>query len=233
MNRRLPIIVALASLTVVAVSFGADELPHYLRRGQPDFVALLPPPPVPGSAEQAADLASTVAVHKACTPEELAAARSEEGLNIFVFAPAIGPFFQPGKLPLTEAFFSRVARVTDRIQTEAKNYWKRDRPYLVDPTLLDGKRENSYSYPSSHSTHAMVYALLLAELFPDKHAGILTIGRNVGWHRVQLGLHYPTDVFAGRVLAQAIVHEMKNSAAFRRDFGVAGAELATAAHPAP
>src|SRR5580658_7069121 len=99
MNRRLPIIVALASLTVVAVSFGADELPHYLRRGQPDFVALLPPPPTAGSAEQAADLASTVAVHKACTPEDIAAARSDEGLDISVFAPAIGPFFQPGKLP--------------------------------------------------------------------------------------------------------------------------------------
>jgi acid phosphatase (class A) len=230
MNRRLPIIVALTSLVVVSVSFGADELPHYLRRGQPDFVALLPPPPTPGSAEQAADLASTVAVHKTCTPEEIAAAKSEQGLDIFVFAPAIGPFFQPGKLPRTEALFSRVARVTDRVVGEAKNYWKRDRPYVVDPNLLDGKQENSYGYPSGHSTHAMVYALLLAELFPDKHAEILTIGRNVGWHRVQLGLHYPTDVYAGRVLAQAIVHEMKSSAAFQRDFAVAGAELTAAAH---
>src|SRR5580658_569521 len=128
MNRRLPIIVSLAFLTLVPVSFGADEPPRYLRRGHPDFVALLPPPPAPGSAEQAADLASAVAVHKACTPDEIAAARSEEKLDVFVFAPAIGPFFQPGKLPHTEAFFSRVARVTDRIQTEAKNYWKRDRP---------------------------------------------------------------------------------------------------------
>jgi acid phosphatase (class A) len=230
MNRRLPIIVTLASLTLVAMSFGADELPHYLRRGQPDFVALLPPPPAPGSAEQAADLTSIIAVHKACTPEEIAAARSEEKLDVFVFAPAIGAFFQPGKLPHTEALFSRVARVTNRIQTEAKNYWKRDRPYVADPSLIDGQRENTYSYPSSHATHAMVYALLLAELFPDKHAEILTIGRNIGWHRVQLGLHYPTDVYAGRVLAQAIVHEMKGSAAFQRDFGLAGAELTAAAH---
>jgi acid phosphatase (class A) len=233
MNRRLPIIIALASLTVVAVSFAVDELPRYLHRGQPDFVALLPPPPTPGSAEQAADLASTVAIHKVCTPEEIAAARSDETLDIFVFAPAIGAFFQPGKLPHTEALFNRVARVTDRIENEARNYWKRDRPYVLDPSLVDGKPENTYSYPSRHSTHGMVDALLLAELFPDKHAEILAIGRNIGWHRVQLGLHYPTDVFAGRVLAQAIVHEMKGSSAFQRDFSVAGAELAAAAHASP
>ena len=37
---------------------------HYLKSGKPDVVALLAPPPLPGSAEQAADLAEVIAVRQ-------------------------------------------------------------------------------------------------------------------------------------------------------------------------
>src|SRR6267154_2715977 len=80
---------------------------HYLTAGQPDTAAILPPPPLPGSAEQAADMAEVVAVYHACTTNEAAAAFSEKKFSSFNFAPAIGSFFQPGKLPKTEAFLER------------------------------------------------------------------------------------------------------------------------------
>ena len=41
--------------------------------------------------------------------------------------------------------------------------------------------------------------------------------------------HYPTDIYAGRVLAQAIVRQMKKSDAFQKDFAAAKAEIAHAA----
>jgi acid phosphatase (class A) len=40
--------------------------------------------------------------------------------------------------------------------------------------------------------------------------------------------HYPTDIYAGRVLAQAIVKQMAKSDAFQHDFAETKAEIAAA-----
>ena len=111
---------------------------------------------------------------------------------------------------------------------QAKDFYKRPRPYTVDPNLANGKLEKSFSYPSGHSTESMVLALVLADLFPAQHDAIIAKARSIGWHRVEIARHYLTDIYAGRVLAQAIVREMKASQDFQRDFAGAQAEIAAA-----
>ncbi|MGO9610140.1 MAG: hypothetical protein ACLPT4_10945, partial [Verrucomicrobiia bacterium] len=64
MTIRPHFIIALVSLTLIAAPLHADE-PRYFTADQLDPVTILPPPPASGSAEEAADLAATVAVHKA------------------------------------------------------------------------------------------------------------------------------------------------------------------------
>ena len=110
----------------------------------------------------------------------------------------------------------------------AKDFYKRPRPYVTDPSLANGKLEKSFSYPSGHSTESMVLALVLADLFPDKHDAIIAEARSIGWHRVQIARHYPTDIYAGRVLAQAIVRQMNKNDEFQNDFAEAKAEIAAA-----
>jgi acid phosphatase (class A) len=205
-----------------------QEATHYLTAGQPDAAALLPPPPRPGSDEASADLAQVAAVQRACTTNQAAIAFSEKKFSIFNFTPAIGEFFQEGKLPKTELFFSRVQKEAAAVTDDAKILFKRPRPYTVDPSLASGKLEKSFSYPSGHSTEAMVLALLLADLFPDKAEAILTVGSDIGWHRVWIARHYPTDIYAGRVFARAIVRELKSSPDFRRDFAEVQTEIAEA-----
>jgi acid phosphatase (class A) len=223
--RRLAVLLFLLS-TAAAPLLAAGQ--KYLPAGQPDAVALLAPPPLPGSAEQAADMASTLTVYKARTPDQEAIARSERKFTVFAFAPAVGPFFQPDRLPKAKAFFKQVREETDAVTDTAKNYWKRPRPYMLDPSLAaaGGEMEKSFSYPSGHSTRATVLALLLADLFPNRQSDILAFGRNLGWRRVEIARHYPTDIYAGRVLAQAIVRELKASLAFQHDFEEVKAEVA-------
>jgi hypothetical protein len=220
-----PILLALA----VAVAPLQAGQTHYLPAGQPDALALLAPPPLPDSAEQAADMAAVHAVSHAASSNETAAAFAEKKFNVFNFAPAVGNFFEPGKFPKTEEFFHRVQNDADTVTGEAKEYWKRPRPYTLDPTLASGKLEKSFSYPSGHSTESMVLALVLADLFPGQREGIMAHARSMGWHRVQIARHYPTDIYAGRVLAQAIVREMKKNADFQSDFAAVKAEIAP--HP--
>lgn len=191
-------------------------------------MALLTPPPAAGSAEEAADLASTRAVFKARTPDEQVRAFKDDSLSLFLFMPAIGPLFRPGNLPKTEALFQKVKTdIAEPINT-AKDYWKRRRPYEMDENLTLGRPEKSFGYPSGHSTRGTVQALLLAELFPEQKEAILAIGRNIGWDRVLIGKHFPTDIYAGRVLAQAIVRELRASLVFQRDLAEAKVEVQAA-----
>ena len=74
----------------------------------------------------------------------------------------------------------------------------------------------------------MVLALVLADLLPEKHDAIIAHARAMGWHRVEIARHYPTDIYAGRVLAIAIVKQFKKSDAFQKDFDAVKDELAAA-----
>jgi len=212
-------------LSVAAPLRASDK---YLAPNHPDGVTLLAPPPALDSTEQAADLASARAVFKTRTPKEEARANKFAVLNVFNFAPAIGPFFQPGKLPKTEAFFLNLKPEIKPSIDHPKNHWKRKRPYEIDPSLSLGKPESSFGYPSGHATIGMTQALLLAELFPEKREAILAIGREIGWGRVIIGKHFPSDIQAGRVLAQAIVRELLASPAFQHDFAEVKVEVQAA-----
>ncbi|HTQ40109.1 MAG TPA: phosphatase PAP2 family protein [Pirellulales bacterium] len=218
-------LLAAPALLLIPVTASAQD--HYLPTGKPDALALLPPPPAADSPEQAADLAEVVAAHKTITPEDKARAEAEEKkFSVASFASTIGPSFQVDKLPKTTAFFAHVQKETEQVVDDSKNHWQRPRPYQVDPTDLHHTEKNpSFGYPSGHSTQATVMAALLAEAIPDKHDAILAEGRQVGWDRVMLGRHYETDVFAGRVLGQAIVHQLHDNPAFEHDFADVKAEL--------
>jgi len=220
-----PLLLVLAATTV---QLRADETNSYLSVGKPDAMALLAPPPLPGSPEQAADLAEVQAVYHAASSNDMAAAYSEKKFSIFNFAPVIGGYFQSNNLPKTTAFFERVQKQAEAVTDDAKDFYRRPRPFTVDPSLANGKLEKSFSYPSGHSTESMVLAVVLADLFPDKRDAIIAKARSIGWHRVEIARHYMTDIYAGRVLAQAIVREMKTSPGFQKDFAEAQAEIAAA-----
>jgi len=201
---------------------------HYLTGKKPNVVELLAPPPLPDSPEQAADMEEVKAVYHAASSNDMAIAYTQKKFNIFTFTPAIGDFFQPGKFPKTEAFFEKVQADAAAVTDKAKDYYKRPRPYVTDPELANGKLEKSFSYPSGHSTESMVLALVLADLFPDKHDAIIAEARSIGWHRVMIARHYPTDIYAGRVLAQAIVKQMEKNDGFQKDIEEARVEITAA-----
>jgi acid phosphatase (class A) len=202
--------------------------PLYLAPGHPDGVALLPPPPASGSAEEAADLASARAVFQGRTSGEEKRAFKDSSLAFSLFASAIGPEFNPDKMPRTWAVLQEVKKEIGAAIDTPKDFWKRPRPYVLDERLSLGKPEPSFSYPSGHSTRGTVYALVLAEIFPSDHQAIYEIGRNIGWDRVLIGKHFPSDVYAGRVLGQAIVRELKANTRFQADLAAARAEAAAA-----
>ncbi len=230
---RLPLIVRMLAVPALLVLLGTQLLAAgpYLKPGLPDGVALLAPPPGTGTSEHQADLATVRSTFKARDAAGEARATRHSTLSLFIFAEAIGPVFVPGKFPKTEKLFEEVKKdIGDPINV-AKDHWKRKRPYEIDETLLFGKPERNSSYPSGHSARGTVYAMVLAEVFPDKREEILVVGREIGWDRVVIGKHFPTDIQAGRVLAQAIFRELKASPDFQRDVAEAREEARAVQQP--
>jgi acid phosphatase (class A) len=219
---------ALALLFATAAPLLADS--PYLTTNSLDGISLLPPPPARGSAEEAADLATVRSVFNGRTDAEKTRAMKDSGLAFSLFQPAVGSVFDMHKLPKTQALLENVKKEIGTMIDTPKNHFKRLRPYQIDDQLVLGQPEPSFSYPSGHSTRGTVYSLVIAELFPEKKDAILAIGRDIGWDRVLIGKHFPTDVYAGRVLGYAIVRELHSSTLFQHDLEQAMAEIRDAEH---
>jgi undecaprenyl-diphosphatase len=85
---------------------------------------------------------------------------------------------------------------------------KRERPLLfldMASKLSKGPGEIlDPSFPSAHSTFAFMMAVLLSHWFPKYRVTFLIVAGFIGWTRIYLGLHYPTDVIAGALLGYGI-----------------------------
>jgi len=222
------IVFATVFAIATAVALAKESALNYLTDGKPEAATLLAPPPAPGSVEQAADLDEVRAVYHAASSNDIAAAYAEKKFSVFNYTEAVGSYFVETNLPKTAAFFEKVQLDAETVTDLGKDFFKRPRPFTTDPSLANGKLEKSFSYPSGHSTESMVLALVLADLVPEQHDAILAHARSIGWHRVQIARHYQSDIYAGRVLAMAIVKQLKKSDAFEKDFAEVQAELAAA-----
>jgi undecaprenyl-diphosphatase len=60
------------------------------------------------------------------------------------------------------------------------------------------------SFPSAHTFCAFMMATLLATWFPKYKLVFFIMAGLIGWTRIYLGLHYPTDVIVGGLLGYGI-----------------------------
>jgi undecaprenyl-diphosphatase len=60
------------------------------------------------------------------------------------------------------------------------------------------------SFPSAHAAFSFMMATLLAHWFPRYRLIFFIIAGLIGWTRIYLGLHYPTDVITGGLLGYGI-----------------------------
>ena len=72
------------------------------------------------------------------------------------------------------------------------------------------------------------WSLVLAELAPDRADQILRRGLAYGESRAVCGVHYPSDVEAGRIVGATIVTRLKADPAFQADFAKARIEFEAA-----
>ncbi len=225
MNRNFYVKSIILFILLFTVPLVSENIPGYLTEGNPDVITLITAPPADGTPEQKADLAATKRISSTRTKADVVMAKSQIKLDFFTYSPVIGSWFKESSFPVTVAFFKNVEKETKRVTNIGKNYWKRKRPYDVDKTIPVIEKEETLSYPSGHASRGMVYAAVLAEIFPEKKDELLKFGYNVGWYRVIAGAHHPIDIYGGRVLGQAIARELIKSPKFQADLEAVKAEI--------
>ena len=201
----------------------------------PDSVALLPPPPAEGSAAWALDLeASERALALRGTPRwRLAAADA-----VLHFPEAAGTWACALGAPISEEHTPHLDRLLRRSLADAglstyaaKNHYQRARPFLTNgqPVCTPDDVEslaNDFAYPSGHSALGWAWALVLAEVAPERGDAIVARGRAFGESRIVCNVHWRSDVVAGRFMGSATVARLHADPGFQEDVAAAKSELA-------
>ena len=217
----------LGASVAIAQPVGAVPRPPstigYLKPEQrPDHRVFLPPPPAADSALGMADMAVYRATRalKDSARWQLAARDNELApANVLHdFACAVGVDLSPAATPAIAHLIARAGADLYPLISVSKDYYQRPRPFIVEDAPLclvpSPALANGDSYPSGHSAAGWLYALLLAEADPNHAAAIVARGRAFGESRVVCGVHYVSDIEAGRTLTTALVAALNGSAEF-------------------
>jgi acid phosphatase (class A) len=215
---------------------GSGYLRGYLdRKALPNSLALLPKPPAEGSAEQAADLAAYTATRALRGKPRWDLAAQDANLK---FPKAASTYACAMDLPISQEQTPHLNMLLRRTLLDAglstyaaKDSYNRKRPFVVkadasctpaeEPALTkDG------SYPSGHAALGWAWALVLSEVAPERANALLARGLAFGQSRVICGVHWQSDVDAGRVMGSAAVAVLHTDPTFTAQLAAAKAEVA-------
>lgn len=92
--------------------------------------------------------------------------------------------------------------VAGGVSTVLKYSIKRERPFYTYPDIQKLTSGGSPSFPSGHTSDAFSVATSLSLAFPQWYviAPAFTWAGAVGYSRMHLGVHYPSDVLAGAII---------------------------------
>jgi acid phosphatase (class A) len=204
---------------------------RYLSGETEEFVERFGPPPAAGSAETRRELDELLELQRRRTPAQVAAAQADRKKDVSRFLAALG--LDPAQGPPLPALH----RFTDTAEADIRPYvravkdkFRRLRPYEIEPKLEPciGDVAGDLSYPSGHATYAFVVGALLSELVPERRAALTLRAEEFARQRLVCGVHFPSDLEAGRRGAEFFVGKMHESAAFERDEDAARTELRAA-----
>jgi undecaprenyl-diphosphatase len=85
-----------------------------------------------------------------------------------------------------------------------KDLFQRTRPFVAHPQIHPLYVVHSSSFPAGHAATAFAGATVLAYVIPRAAPLVFLIAALIGFSRVYVGVHYPTDVLGGAAIGLAV-----------------------------
>ncbi|MFT4937821.1 MAG: undecaprenyl-diphosphatase [Paraglaciecola sp.] len=119
------------------------------------------------------------------------------GLMLWMFEP------QDGKLFLYTALLAYALELP--IYVVLKKCLKRQRPcHMLHNFKAHITPSDKFSLPSGHTAAAFLMASLISAFYPSLTIIVYVWAAFIGFSRVLLGVHYPSDILAGVLLGMSI-----------------------------
>lgn len=224
---RLPFCTIAVSIVLAAAPVWAEPVrAPFLPVDAIDLATLLPTPPAQDSAMTKAEIAEIHRAQANATVDEKAQATADSKESVFLFANVLGSSFAAEKLPVATEFFASVGETEGEFVDPAKKIFGRPRPPLADASITPcEKLKASAAYPSGHATFAYLQAIVLAQMIPEKRDAIFARAAEFAHNRIVCGVHYASDVEAGKISAFTIGAMLLRDPAFQAKFMPAQTEV--------
>jgi acid phosphatase (class A) len=190
------------------------------------FVELFAPPSAPASAATRRELDELLELQLKRTPAQVEAARADRKTEMSRFYGSLG-LPETAELPRVEKLVNAAEDDVRLYVRAAKEHFRRLRPGEIEPRIETciGNVRQDLSYPSGHSAYGYATAYLLADLAPEKRDALLARADEFARQRMVCGVHFRSDIDAGREAALWLVAHMTESQRFADDFAAADMEL--------
>lgn len=150
--------------------------------------------------------------------------------NLFHIGRSIGNWFNPDNLPRTADLMAHVWQDASYFIWAFKYKYLRVRPYVLDAAIENLEDANWAAYPSGHAANSYVNAYIYQELAPEFSEAFIKDAYDMAHSREIIGVHYPSDSEASRMLARQLVNKLFRNEDFLKDFELAKKEWAEKAH---
>jgi acid phosphatase (class A) len=178
------------------------------------LITVLGQPPSPDSHAQQADLEAVLSSQMQRSDIEAYAAQLDGGLSALQWAQAVlGKDYAPEKHPEAFALFEVVrADISKTLDVVKDKGPQRKRPHQQDARVkpsLSVQAHETNSWPSARSAASRVWAGVLSDLFPNKKIELAAAAERTAALRLIGGVHYPSDIAAGKRLADAFLIKLR------------------------
>jgi hypothetical protein len=184
---------------------------HFILEMHQDQNVMIPPPP-PETIEELNQVINQY--HNRLNPNSLQYDLDER--MELLFNDVVQEYYGDNVIAKVKELKKHLKPIIDQL----KKYFKRERPEEVAAMLginwnsdsVDMNTiNNSYSYPSGHAAQAYYVALNLCDKYPKAKNGLIDVAEAVAQSRIDRGVHFPSDLHAGRSLASKMYHKNKNN----------------------
>jgi len=202
------------------------EGPHFVSQQAVNFLLLLAPPPSPRDPRTTAELDELRRMRATRSVERVKLAKADVEETVFRLMTVLDRPLTPEQLPKTTAFFKKLTEDVEFPTQVAKKGFARPRPYAVASDLEPVcPLSDSGAYPSGHTTVGYYMGVVLAAMVPEKREAIFARMQEYAESRLYCGVHYRSDIEAGRIAGTALAALAMNNPDFQREFVVARGEL--------